>query len=54
MSDEEAKDALEAYESMPRYLQLRQPMGEVWRCPPLTPEQQAAQDAYIKEHKLPF
>jgi len=51
---EDVEDTLHAYENLPRYLQMRQPMGKPWCPPALTPEQQAKQDQYIEEHKLPF
>lgn len=51
---EEIKDTLAAYENMPHYLRLRLPMGKPWCPPALTPEQQAKQDQYAVENKLPF
>lgn len=51
---EQAADTLQAYENMPHYLRLRLPMGKPWCPPALTPEQQAKQDQYIEEHRLPF
>ncbi len=52
LSAQEAKDAEEALDALTAY------EGSRFVCfqstPALTPEQQAARDAYVKFHKCPF
>jgi len=55
LSVQDGEDASEALEYLTaREQQAKRIRATCWSPPPLTPEQQAAQDAYIEEHKLPF